>query len=229
MLSEVKKCANNNDIKGLRYIFVDCLDVDPTFEKYSEDYEYCKSIRGFLEPYKELTPLHAQRSNWNKNYYNQLKLDLMKNFSEKRFEHMVEVAKVIYADKIARLQQERKRKNTTISNQDINNSPIHATSSNNNSNKANVKISVENEERIKAAKEKLARENKIAEEKQREQQELLKQKRQQQQNIYANNSGHKSSSSEDSSKKAMGIVLLGVLIILIIIVIIIVAVLNQNQ
>lgn len=33
MLAEVRKCADNHDIKGLRYIFVDALDVDPTFDK----------------------------------------------------------------------------------------------------------------------------------------------------------------------------------------------------
>lgn len=32
MLTEVKKCIESNDIKGLHYIFVDSLDVDPTFE-----------------------------------------------------------------------------------------------------------------------------------------------------------------------------------------------------
>lgn len=29
---EVKKCADNGDIRGLRYIFHSCLDVDPTFK-----------------------------------------------------------------------------------------------------------------------------------------------------------------------------------------------------
>ena len=55
MHDEVKKCVESKDIKGLRYIFVDCLDVDPTFEKYSEDYEYSKKVVGLFEEYKELT------------------------------------------------------------------------------------------------------------------------------------------------------------------------------
>lgn len=108
MLTEVKKCIESNDIKGLHYIFVDSLDVDPTFEKYKSDYEYCKKINGFFEPYVDMTPFISSE-NWNEKYWVQIKMDLMKNFSEKRFSNMREVAKVIYAEKIKRLEQERRK------------------------------------------------------------------------------------------------------------------------
>lgn len=108
MLAEVKKCAENNDIKGLRYIFLDSLDVDPTFEKYREDYEYCRNMEGFFEVYRDLNEMFEDNSRWTLAYWEQLKMDLMKNFSEKRFNHMIRVAQVIYAEKIARLVRERK-------------------------------------------------------------------------------------------------------------------------
>ena len=108
MLAEVRKCAENNDIKGLRYIFLDSLDVDPTFEKYREDYEYCRNMEGFFDVYRDLTELFEDNSRWTLAYWEQLKMDLMKNFSEKRFNHMIRVAQVIYAEKIARLVRERK-------------------------------------------------------------------------------------------------------------------------
>lgn len=107
MLAEVRKCAEAHDIKGLRYIFVDSLDVDPTFEKYKEDYEYCKSIQGLFDEHQELNGILADESRWTSEYWEQLKLDLMKNFSLKRFEHMIAVAQVVYADKITRLRKER--------------------------------------------------------------------------------------------------------------------------
>lgn len=107
MLAEVKKCAENHDIKGLRYIFVDSLDVDPTFEKYKEDFEYCKSIPGMFDGHQALSGILTDERKWTISYWEQLKIDLMKNFSQKRFEHMIEVAKVVYADKIARLRKER--------------------------------------------------------------------------------------------------------------------------
>ncbi|OUQ52529.1 hypothetical protein [Lachnoclostridium sp. An118] len=109
MLTEIRKCVDANDIKGLRYIFVDCLDVDPTFEKYKPDYEYCTNMDGLFESYRELTPLSLDKAAWDMNYWEQLKLDLMKNFSRKRFEHMREVAKVVYAEKIGKLFREREQ------------------------------------------------------------------------------------------------------------------------
>lgn len=107
MLAEVRKCAQARDIKGLRYIFVDCLDVDPTFEKYREDYEYCKSVEGLFEPHQPLGGISDRREEWTAAYWGRLKTDLMKNFSEIRFEHMIKVAQVVYADKISRLLNER--------------------------------------------------------------------------------------------------------------------------
>lgn len=108
MHEEVKKCVENKDIRGLKYIFADCLVVDPTFEKYREDYEYCKKVPGVFEAYKELTPLKFDKSQWSVEYWEKIKLDLLENFATKRFEHMIEVAKVVYADKVSRLLRERK-------------------------------------------------------------------------------------------------------------------------
>ena len=107
MHAETKKCADSGDIKALRYIFVDCLDVDPTFEKYKEDYEYCKNVPGLFDAYQEMNGLISDEALWDKKYWEQLKVDLMKNFSRKRFEHMIKVAKVVYSEKVARLIKER--------------------------------------------------------------------------------------------------------------------------
>ena len=107
MFAQVKKCIDNNDIKGLRYVFYDSLDVDPTFEKYRADYEICKGIQGFFEPYTELMPLSENRGSWDLNYWYSLKRDLEKNFSLKRFEHMRTVATVVFAQKLKQLEDER--------------------------------------------------------------------------------------------------------------------------
>lgn len=110
MLPEIQKLADNGDIRGLRYIFDDCLDVDPTFEKYKDGWELCKNLEGFLDEHKELSAFENNPSCWNEDYWIKLKMELMDNFSEKRFEHMKEVSKVYYAEKIKRLESERKIK-----------------------------------------------------------------------------------------------------------------------
>jgi hypothetical protein len=110
MHNDVKKYAESNDITMLRYIFGDCLTVDPTFEKYRDDYEYCKSLPGMFDSHQELHEIVSDRSKWTKEYWEQLSVDLSSNFSKERFEHMIEVAKIVYADKVKRLTEERKRK-----------------------------------------------------------------------------------------------------------------------
>lgn len=117
MIAGVKKCIDAGDIMGLRYIFLDSLDVDPTFEKYKDDYAVCKSLDGMFETYTELTPLSPSHSDWNMEYWVKIKFDQKKNFSEKRFEHMIEIAKVVHAEKIERLLAERAEKQAKIEEQ----------------------------------------------------------------------------------------------------------------
>lgn len=117
MIVGVKKCLDSGDVKGLRYIFLDSLDVDPTFEKYNSDYEICKAKTELFEPYLELTELTSNHSDWTMGYWENLKLDLKKNFAEKRFEHMIEVAKVVHSAKVTRLLEERAVKQTTVGKQ----------------------------------------------------------------------------------------------------------------
>lgn len=107
MNMEIKKYADSGDIKSLKYIFVDSLDVDPTFARYEEEYNYCKSIPGLLEPHIELTPFSENKADWNEEYWTRLKMDLVKNFSDRRMSHMRDVAQVFLADKIKRILAER--------------------------------------------------------------------------------------------------------------------------
>ena len=107
MNTEIKKYADSGDIKSLKYIFVDSLDVDPTFVRYEEEYNYCKSIPGLLESHVELTPFKTNKADWNEEYWTSLKMDLVKNFSDRRMSHMREVAQVFLADKVQRILAER--------------------------------------------------------------------------------------------------------------------------
>lgn len=111
MNTEIKKYADAGDIKSLKYIFVDSLDVDPTFVRYEEEYNYCKSIPGLLEPHVELTSFSENKIDWNEEYWTNLKMDLIKNFSDKRMSHMRDVAQVYLADKVQRILDERAANN----------------------------------------------------------------------------------------------------------------------
>lgn len=110
MDSKTKKIADSGDINSLRFIFIDSFDADPTFEKYKEDFEYCKNLPGLFAPHKELTPFTSDQSKWDEDYWVKIKMDMEENYSIERFNHMKEVAKVFYADKIKRLIAERAAK-----------------------------------------------------------------------------------------------------------------------
>lgn len=107
MDKKIKQYADSRDLTSLKYIFVDSLDVDPTFETYREAYDYCKAIPGLLEQHRELTPFTSDPAQWTEAYWAKLKMDLKKNFSDQRMTHMRTVAKTFLAEKRQRILQER--------------------------------------------------------------------------------------------------------------------------
>lgn len=105
MHNNVKLAVDNDDTPSLKYIFCDCLDGDPTFEKYQEDYDYCVRNNALFEAHRELNPMVTNHV--DEEYWVQLKNDFMENPSKERLAHMREVAKILYRDRIARIQAER--------------------------------------------------------------------------------------------------------------------------
>ncbi len=95
---DVKKAVDSGDIGTLKYIFSTCLDGNPTFDKYVEDYEYCKSKGVLFVPHTDLHPMTIDSV--NEKYWVQLQKDFRENPSIERLEHMREVAKILYKDRI---------------------------------------------------------------------------------------------------------------------------------
>lgn len=214
MLEEVKKCIDRDDIQGLRYIFADALDVDPTFERYREDYNYCKGINNFFEANVEKTPLRQESSRWDRQYYEQLKIELMKNFSEVRFEHMIKVAKVVYADKAARLLSERqKREQQNINKPDIKSSTLEKNINMSQSALHNEELQ---EKKLAEMRKQLEHENQEAERKIKEQKALVEAKKRQNINVNKTNSNN---TADNSLKKVVGAVLAVIVLVVIILLI----------
>jgi hypothetical protein len=106
--NDVKKAVENGDISSLKYFFCDCLDGDPTFTEYEEDYEYCRSKGVFFVPHTELHPMSCMAV--DESYWVQLKKDFMQNPSIERMEHMREVAKILYSSRICKIEEDKARK-----------------------------------------------------------------------------------------------------------------------
>lgn len=225
MHEDVKKYAENNDIKGLRYIFVDCLDVDPTFEKYTEDFEYCKNKAGLFEAHKELTQMTENQKMWDDGYWVQLKMDILKNFSRERFQHMRQVAQVVYAEKIVRITAEReeqrrwleeKRRQSVQENQALLNEEHNRNEQPEKRNIEHVQTSKreEQERRLEEKRRQLAKENQRVSDEERRQKERLEKRRTDSAQMtvpFMENS---------DSKKVLGVVLIVVIILIIILIIV---------
>ena len=193
MHQEVKKSADAGDIKDLKYIFVDSLDVDPTFEEYLDDYNYCAEKKLF-ERHKDLTPFADRQADWNDDYWEKIKRDLLKNFSRERLDHMRKVALVVNAEKITRLQKERQINRRSVEPKI---SQSHETERLATPPQPRIELPTKSraqqqQEELDAAKRQLAQENAQVE-RQRQQQQLRRQQqfRQQREN--------------DSPKKSSGI------------------------
>ncbi len=218
MNKEIKNFADSRDLKSLKYIFVDCLDVDPTFVRYEEEYNYCRSIPGLLERHVELTPFTQDTSKWNEDYWTSLKMDLLKNFSEERMAHMREVARVFLADKVQRILEERGVGKTSamtdkaseqteaisggtkrvFQEADSNSAAFHGTKP---SGKA------EQDRMILEAKQRLAQENRKIEQKRLADDRRIEQQSQ----LYQN--GNQEAPEGHFSKKAIGIAIAAVVVI----------------
>lgn len=216
MLAEVKKCAESHDVRGLRYIFLDSLDVDPTFEKYREDYEFCKCMDGLFEDHRDLNGLFEDKSRWTLEYWNQLKMDLIKNFSQKRFEHMIQVAQVVYAEKIARLVIEREERQRSQKRDAINNASTMVEQRNVTENVPAVTIEEDREgilnaaseqQRIEAKRRALEEENRKIEIAQKAQRERIEAARQAEILRKSNRTG------DQNTKKIWGIALVIVIVV----------------
>lgn len=163
MHEEVRKSADIGDVEDLKYIFVDCLDVDPTFEKYLDDYNYCVK-KGLFEPHKNLNDFSNRQADWNDDYWQILKRDLLKNFSRERLDHMRKVAPVVLADKVARLQRERQQQTQQPAPPPISQPPVQQRPAS----PPPLKSKAEQDRELEAARQKLAQENAAIEQQKQE-------------------------------------------------------------
>lgn len=106
--NDVRNAVESGDISSLKYFFCDCLDGDPTFAEYEDDYEYCKSKGVFFVTHTELHPMSCGAV--DESYWVQLKKDFMQNPSVERMEHMREVAKILYSSRIRKIEEDKARK-----------------------------------------------------------------------------------------------------------------------
>lgn len=219
MDEQIKKYADEGNIKQLKFIFVDALDVDPTFVRYKEEYEYCKS-HGVLEPHEELTPFTADKLQWDEKYWASLKADLIKNFSDKRMAHMKEVAQIFLASKIQKILADRQKevdKKSSVSSSLVQTATVSSANTTFQSSNVQKTPEMDRNQQEKLRIEKIKQEN---ERKRLEQEQEIKEEQRKRGQEAAQ---RRNQSPYDNSSKKNKLLVIGLVIIIIIIVLLMIS------
>ncbi|MCK8823444.1 hypothetical protein [Fuchsiella alkaliacetigena] len=108
----LKTAFKDRDIVRIRNILANFLRKDPA------------DVKGKVQPYlkrieKKTTELNLnlwqehdgrlfkEKEDWDKNYLNRLRAQLMNNFSKKRFNHILEVGRFVYRDELNEQSKQR--------------------------------------------------------------------------------------------------------------------------
>lgn len=210
MLPAVKKYADEGNVRRLRYIFRDSLDVDPTFEAYYESYRYCDKVSNLFDEHKELHPMMDNQELWNMQYWQQLSIDLMNNYSRERFEHMIRVAPIVYAEKVKCLQKERQAKREQQRESNKISQPVEKNSFERKVEytDSNSKLMSMEQKKVEQDKQELAEKNRKATENEKAQQARVAARKAELAKKTSN-----SSQRGDSTKKLIGLVILIIIVI----------------
>lgn len=209
----IKKSADIGDIKRLKYTFVDSLDVDPTFEEYLDDYNYCAD-KGLFERHKDLTPFSDRKADWNDDYWQKIKRDLLKNFSRERLDHMRKVALVVLADKVERLKRERQQNRQPAPPPKVSQPPAAVRPASPPPPPLKSKAQQQQEE-LEAAKRQLEKENAEAERQQKSQQQEVYRKQQENLQRKEDEDSQLKKAPGIASKIVIGIVAVGAVVALV--------------
>jgi len=106
---DFKKTVSEGDVRLVQIILKDSLIIDPTFREFNEMFEYSKNrMPGLLAEFDN-GKLDYSEINWSKDYINELKVELMDNFSNKRIEHLKKICAYIYRDRIQNINSSHKK------------------------------------------------------------------------------------------------------------------------
>ena len=90
-----RKAVEDKDVISVRIMMKDSLLQDPSFSKFREMEMQAKSIPD-LYAIHDGTMFNTDKSAWNDDYMNDIKVDLIDNFSHERIAHLKEVIQYLH-------------------------------------------------------------------------------------------------------------------------------------
>lgn len=110
---DFKDTVAEKKVRRIRIMLKDSLLIDPTFKEFDEMYNFAfNNMDGLLEDF-DGDELEFNKNNWSEDYMNELKVELMGNFSERRINHLKEVCSYLYKDKAKIIETQRIAKSSS--------------------------------------------------------------------------------------------------------------------
>ncbi|MGH4120961.1 hypothetical protein [Clostridium sp.] len=105
---DFKNAVSEGKTRLVRIILKDSLIIDPTFAEFDEMFSYSKEkMDNILEEFDD-GELDYDKNHWSENYMNEIKVELMGNFSRERIKHLKEICSYIYVDKVKTIREQRR-------------------------------------------------------------------------------------------------------------------------
>lgn len=82
------------DVRGIRIMMKDSLLGDPTFIEFNDMSNLARNVSGLYDEH-DGRELISDRSVWNDDYMNKLMVQVIRNFSHERLDHLKEVVKYL--------------------------------------------------------------------------------------------------------------------------------------
>jgi hypothetical protein len=96
-----KEWVRKKDTMAIHIHLKNLIAADPTFSEFDNCVKYAKE-KGItiFEAHDNKMPINNNKDEWNKDYFNRQSLRLVSNFSRERINHLREVVKVVYKDRL---------------------------------------------------------------------------------------------------------------------------------
>lgn len=87
-----RNAVKSEDIRGIRIMMKDSLLVDRSFEEYKEMETLVQGVRGLYDLH-DGREFESDKLSWNDDYMNKLMVQVVRNFSHERLDHLKEVVR----------------------------------------------------------------------------------------------------------------------------------------
>lgn len=93
--STFREAVKSKSVRKVRIMMEDSLLVDPTFRKFEEMEKEAESMKDILYDKHDGREFRRDKCTWDENYMNELMVQVIRNYSHERVDHLKEVVRYL--------------------------------------------------------------------------------------------------------------------------------------